>query len=279
MNANIEFELFTKRIYEKLSASSIVKPVKVEHNVKLEGKSGCKHQIDVYWEYEDNGVIRKVAIECKNYKEFVPIGKVRDFFGVLFDLGDVQGIMVSSKGFQEGAVKFAKQYGIKLKTLRSPEYDELFGSINLTIQYKKQNCLFGIDPNWIEANHFSLQKIKDFYSTFQPSKEEYWQNSKHFPIEYLDQTLRNSHGEILTTLEELGKGLPDNLESGHSVIFTYEDAWLESRYWGKVKIREVKFEWEYKEQNKTLYLLADDFVDGILKDVASGESAYIAKTW
>lgn len=134
MNANIEFELFTKRIYEKLSASSIVKPVKVEHNVKLEGKSGCNHQIDVYWEYEDNGVIRKVAIECKNYKEFVPIGKVRDFFGVLFDLGDVQGIMVSSKGFQEGAVKFAKQYGIKLKTLRSPEYDELFGSINLTIQ-------------------------------------------------------------------------------------------------------------------------------------------------
>lgn len=50
------------------------------HNVKLIGKSGQKHQIDVYWEYQYDNTIFKITIECKNYNHTVSICKVRDFF-------------------------------------------------------------------------------------------------------------------------------------------------------------------------------------------------------
>ena len=49
MNNSTEYELFTREIYQQLVDADTVKATKVQHNVKLEGKSGQKHQIDVYW--------------------------------------------------------------------------------------------------------------------------------------------------------------------------------------------------------------------------------------
>jgi hypothetical protein len=98
MNPDIGFELFTQRIYQKLVNNDVLKPTEVRHNVKLEGRSGCKHQIDVYWEYEIAGNKHRVAIECKNYDSLVPIGKVRDFQGVLSDLNNVNGTDLIMQG-------------------------------------------------------------------------------------------------------------------------------------------------------------------------------------
>lgn len=107
MNANIEYEKFTQEIYQELVNADVVKSTKVKHNIKILGKSGQKHQIDVYWEYEIAGVLHKVAVECKNYNKPIPISKVRDFYGVLSDLDNVSGIMVTKIGYQEGAKKLA----------------------------------------------------------------------------------------------------------------------------------------------------------------------------
>ena len=71
MNPDIGFELFIQRIYQKLVNNVILKPTEVRHNVKLEGRSGCKHQIDVA------GNLHRVAIECKNYDSLVPDGTPR----------------------------------------------------------------------------------------------------------------------------------------------------------------------------------------------------------
>ena len=99
MNPNTEFERFTQRIYQKLVNNDVLKPTTVQHNVKLKGKSGCEHQIDVYWEYEIAGNMHRVAIECKNYDSLVPVGKVQDFQGVLSDLNNVNGMY---HGFSQG---------------------------------------------------------------------------------------------------------------------------------------------------------------------------------
>ncbi len=61
MNQNIEYEKFTQEIYQELSNARGI-TTNVEHNVKLTGKLGQKHQIDVYWEYKIAGVQYKVAI-------------------------------------------------------------------------------------------------------------------------------------------------------------------------------------------------------------------------
>ena len=89
MNQNTEYERFTQEIYQQLVDSDVVKATTVQHNVKLIGRSGQKHQIDVYWEYEIAGNMHKVAIECKNYNKSVPLSVVQGFKGVLVSVSAI----------------------------------------------------------------------------------------------------------------------------------------------------------------------------------------------
>lgn len=277
MNPNTEFERFTQRIYQKLVNNDVLKPTIVQHNVKLKGKSGCKHQIDVYWEYEIAGNMHRVAIECKNYDSLVPVGKVRDFQGVLSDLNNVNGIMVSRKGFQEGAKKFAAEYGISLKELRRPGCDEIIGSITTVVHANTCRALYLFDNDWVKEHDFNLDKIRSFYASFQFNKADYWKTAAHLPIETKDHFIRNCKGKVISSLEELEEQLPDNPEPGTEIIFPFEDGWVESRYWGPVRIREVKFEYESKVQETTINLAADDFVEAILEDALGGKTDYVPK--
>lgn len=277
MNSCTEFELFTQRIFDRLLNNNILKPINVQHNVKLIGKSGCEHQIDVYWEYEINETIHKVAIECKDYNSMVPIGKVRDFFGVLSDLDGVNGIMVSSKGFQTGAKKFAEHYGISLKSLRAPEKNEPIGSITTQTSANTRHCLFQIDETWATEHNFDIQRLRNIYSQFQPTKAGHWQKATNFPIETTDHNIRNSVGKVISSIETLERKLSTDAIPEKSIVFPFEDAWLESKYYGPIKILEVMFEWESDIQEATFYLAADDFVEGILKDAINGTEEYVAK--
>lgn len=277
MNPNTEFERFTQRVFQILKNNGILKPTFVKHDVKLAGKSGCEHQIDVYFEYELSGNNYRVAIECKNYSAFVPIGKVRDFYGVIQDIGNIQGIIVSAKGFQEGAKKFADYYGISLKTLRHPEINEIFGSITTVIHDNRRKRLFLIDNQWIKDHNLNLDKIRELHSQLQYDMADYWKDATHFPIEIISDIIKDSDGNRLSTFPELEKQLPKNPESGTSVVFSFEDGWIESRYWGAVKIREVKYEYINMVHEKTLNLAAKDFVEGILEDALRGKTDYVPK--
>ena len=277
MNPNTDFEKFTQHVYQKLVDNDVLKPTTVQHNVKLKGKSGCVHQIDVYWEYEIAGNLHRVAIECKNYDSLVPVGKVRDFQGVLSDLNNVNGIIVSKKGFQEGAKKYAAEYGISLKELRQPGWNEIIGSVTTVVRADMRHTLYLFDDDWVKEHNVNLDGIRSFYASFQFENAAYWRAATHLPIETKDHFIRNSKGEIISSLEELEKQLPDNPEPGTEVVFPFEDGWLESRYLGSVKIREVKFEYESKTHERTINLLADDFVEAILEDALGGETNYIPR--
>lgn len=277
MNPNTEFELFTRHIYQKLVNNDILKPTLVQHNVKLKGKSGCEHQIDVYWEYEIAGNKHRVAIECKNYNSLVPIGKVRDFKGVLDDLNNVNGIMVSSKGFQAGAKKYAKEHGISLKELRTPNWDETIGEIVFMFQTNIRRCLFLVDEDWAIQNGLDFQKYREKLAFIaNKSTEEYW-GGLHVSFETKDDIIRNSHYEKISSLQELEKQLPNNHKPNDSFVFPFEDAWIESRHWGPIKILEVKYEFISEDTENTFVLAAEDFVDGILKDAINGGTQYIPK--
>lgn len=277
MNLNTEFERFTQRIYQKLVNNDVLRPTKVQHNVKITGKSGCEHQIDVYWEYAIAGNMHRVAIECKNYDSLVPVGKVRDFQGVLADLSNVNGIMVSRKGYQEGVKKYAAEYGISLKKLRSPGANEILGTITTAAQADMRHTLFLIDEGWISENHFDIERLRDFYITFQSDKIDYWREATHFPVEIKNNIIRDTEGMVISSLDGLEKQLPEKPELGTSFVFPFYDGWIESRYWGPVRIREVKFEYECVIQESSLNLAADDFVEGILYDAISGKEEYIPR--
>ena len=88
--SSLEYEKLAQEVYQALHDAEGFNTVNVQHNVKVLGKSGCKHQIDVYWEFKITGETHRVAIECKDYSSCVSVGKVRDFFGVIHDIGNIK---------------------------------------------------------------------------------------------------------------------------------------------------------------------------------------------
>ena len=278
MKKGIDFELFTKRVYQKLERNDVLKPIVITHNKKIEGKSGCKHQIDVYWEYEKDGRKHRVAIECKNLKSRVSIGNIRDFFGVLYDLGDVQGIMVSANGFQAGTKQFAKHYGITLKELRKPSSKDTLGEIVFQFHTETSKCLFWVDEEWAAQNNMNIQRYREALAFIaNKSPEEYW-GGPYTALDTKDDIIRNSSHEKIASLDELKKQIPEHPEPGSSYVFKYDDAWVDTRQWEQpVKIKEVKFAYEIDDQENAITLYADEFVEGILKDAISGKIDYAPK--
>ena len=274
MNPNIEYEKFTQEIYQELVNADVLKTTKVQHNVKLKGRSGQEHQIDVYWEYEIAGTKQKVAIECKNYNKTVAIGKVRDFYGVLCDLNNVAGIMVTKVGYQKGAKEYASEYGISLKELRTPNSGEaIIGEVEMNFDISVRRCLFLVDADYAETDKFSVTKYKHFLDWMSLNNESSWASSTHVPLELVERNIVNSNGVTIVTLEKIEKELPKDSDS--DIVFKYEDAYVNTR-WGKIKINEIKYEYEYKNEKKIIAIDAQDFVKAILKDALNGEIKLIA---
>lgn len=180
MNPNTEYEKFTQEIYQGLINAEGIHTIDVKHNVKLLGKSGQEHQIDVFWEYEMAGIKQKVAIECKKYKGSVPIGKVRDFHSVLSDLNNVNGVMVTKVGYQSGTKQYAEHYGINLMELRTPnEEDGIIGEIRIQMNINARSRLFLLDEDWVRANNINLPQYRNYYNSFLPEDE--WFNDNYLP--------------------------------------------------------------------------------------------------
>lgn len=115
-----EYELLTQAIYQAILQEE-GEAVDVLHNVDLKGRSGVEHQCDIAWKFRQGGIEHTVIIECKHYATALNLGHVRSFFGVLHDIGNAQGVMVTKNGFQDGAARFASHYDIGMKLIRPPE--------------------------------------------------------------------------------------------------------------------------------------------------------------
>lgn len=277
MNPNTEYEKFAQEIYQGLLDAESVKTIEVRHNVKLCGRSGQKHQIDVYWEYELAGVKHKVAIECKNYDKPLPVGKVRDFYGVLSDLNDVNGIMVTKVGYQTGAKEYAAHYGINLKELRTPNAAEsIIGKVELNINISIRRCLFLLDDEWVKANDLNLSGYRNFLMSF--TQDEEWATTNYFPLETISNAkILEENGRPIMPLDQLENKLPIKITKPE-YIFSFENAYIDTRNMGRVKIKEVKYVFERERETKVFAIDARFFIKAILKDALNGEIKVIAKT-
>jgi hypothetical protein len=100
------------------------------------GASSYQHQIDV----SVLGPGNVLLVECKCWKEKVPVEKVLAFFGRIHDIGpafqgQIHPVIVTTKGFQPGAEMVARYYGIDLKIVRS--------ATEFAIAYKN-HTMFGV---------------------------------------------------------------------------------------------------------------------------------------
>lgn len=275
MNPNTEYELFTQSVYQQLLNYQHIGITKVKHNIKLKGRSGCKHQIDVYWEYEKDGNIHRKAIECKNYNRRVSKDKVCAFQGVLADLGDIEGSMVSKEGFQKGAKEYAKEYGISLKELRPPGDEEtIIGAVEHNIHSTILHRLFLIDEEWASEHHFNIAGHKRKMDLFSLDNNQKLINDTHIPLLTTDDIVRNVKGDYIISLDSLEPEIPDHSTDDFPHVFSFENAYVTTP-WGPVKILEVKFDLEIKDLQKTFAIDAGDFVKAILKDSFSDNTDFV----
>lgn len=267
-NENTEYEKLTQEIYQAINSSEDVKTVDVQHNIRILGKSGCKHQIDVYWEFEMMGETHKIAVECKNYSSEVSVGRIRDFFGVLHDIGNVKGIFVTKKGYQSGAIKFAEYYGISIKELRFPTDDDWAGRVKdiiinisaFTTQIRKRHL--DIDMNWLFSN--TDYKEGDTVDFSGMSDE----------IKIVDE-----NGAEITNFHELESKLPQDWkeESSRTHKEVFDNAYLKSPTGELMKINSISYEYDVISETETSITEGETIAKAILKDVTSGSLKFYDK--
>lgn len=271
-----DYELFTQEVYQQLLNYHHVNIKNVQHNIKLKGHSGCEHQIDVYWEYEKDGQQHGMAIECKNYNKRLEKEKVCAFQGVLADLDNIEGIMVTKKGFQRGAKTYAKQYGISLKELREPNKGEtIIGEIETHIQIKKWSTLYKVDEKWAEEHQIDIPEYKRRIDLISFQHDHKWSNATYIPLTIIDDVVRNAKGDFIISLDSLGTQIQKRPAKDFPYVLPFEDAYINSKECGTIKILEVKYDFEREKQQTTFALDAEGFVKAILKDAFSGVIQHI----
>jgi len=115
MNKSTEFETLVRDLLSAQLAVDIPgAKFDVKHDQQLTGKSGHSHQIDVVAELIVADIRILLLVECKRYSRRVGIDDVMEFAGRIDDLAAHKGILVTTVGFERGAIRFAKSRGIAL---------------------------------------------------------------------------------------------------------------------------------------------------------------------
>lgn len=144
--AGQELEDFVENVYSVLLHNEHLKNAKIKKNHIEIGRSGAKHEFDVFYEITIAGVSHKVAIECKNHNRKVTKGTLGEFQSKLDDCNNITGFMISSKGYQEGAIQLGKHYGIELIT--SDDLPNIYGLMISHIAWLMPDTKTYGDPFW-----------------------------------------------------------------------------------------------------------------------------------
>ncbi|WP_285015751.1 restriction endonuclease [Lactococcus garvieae] len=114
-NKGDELESLVQYVYQTLSdiqGSGIT----VEKKYKIQGKGAGKviHEIDVFYQFEMNGITHSVIFECKNWNTKITKEKILALKALRDEIPNSVAVMVSKKGYQKGAEIYGKQEGIQL---------------------------------------------------------------------------------------------------------------------------------------------------------------------
>lgn len=242
--------------------------------------SGVAHQVDVSWRFRRATVDHHVLIECKNYASDITLEKVRNFFAVLHDIGNCQGIMVTKAGYQKGVVEFAKHYGIGLKLLRKPSEEDWKGRI--------KEIHVNIKAVRLVSTQEKAPRVEMFFpsDTSLPIKDALGKGELSF-ANGPDMVFLNAHGDPIT--DEFRRWLPKSLaDDGKGAGGPYTKTIPLSDHYAScndksgvshiVKVAGIKITYHREELDiREILIAGEEVVEAILKDFNSGEIEYVHK--
>jgi restriction system protein len=107
-----DYEQFVRQVVASLVG------VTVHHKRVYTGRVSHREiEVDVSFNYDVAGADLLFLVECKCYGHAVPVNDVEEFHSKIDDIGAHKGIMVTTRGFQDGAIRTARGRGIALALL------------------------------------------------------------------------------------------------------------------------------------------------------------------
>ncbi|MGL0870754.1 restriction endonuclease [Vibrio vulnificus] len=256
-----DYEILAQKIYEDILALEGADNIKVQHNVKVKGISGVDHQIDVFWEYRYAGIVHRVLIECKHYSHSVSLLHVRNMHGLLNDIPNSSGVIVTTKDYQSGAKKYAEFYNIGVKLIRKPEGKDWDGCIQIiageVVVYSNDflELSFGFDGSDTETSNI----ISDDPSVI------------NFNVSLALVCLLGESPEPINVW--LSKQLPINrshIGQEFNEVIKPQDTYLIISGDRKLKLAEVKVCYKTLVLKNNFNIDAMNFVEAVLQDCSSG---------
>jgi len=113
-----EFESFVTDLYKE--GDEII----VEHNITEPGKSGASRQTDVKVTHKTKLHTYTTLIECKSWKYSVDRVRIDVLANSIDDLNASKGVIFTTKGYQKGALKYAKFKNIDIFIVRDLTEEE-----------------------------------------------------------------------------------------------------------------------------------------------------------
>jgi hypothetical protein len=183
-----EFEFFVADIYSE--SDEII----VQHDITLNGKSNAKRQIDVFITHKTKLHTYTTIVECKRWKKPVTRQVIDVLFASVEDLNASKGIIFTTKGYEEGAIQYAKSKNIDIfivRDIREDEYGNLGKSFSLYLQ------IFNA-----KLEKFDLQNIKWFSPLGLPLTKQ----PPEFIIHFTKEQNFQEHQQLVDL--DLNKGTP-----------------------------------------------------------------------
>jgi hypothetical protein len=248
------YEKFVADVYQCLVSQDAITNVSVQHNATLIGRSGASHQIDVYWEFVLAGARYVTCIECKAYSSTVKKAQVAAFSAILEDIGNANGIFVTTMGYQKGAKQLASHRHIRLVTL-NPVINRVVTQMKVQIP-EYQNVRFtpdiqGAKPLLAAACLASLDV--DVQGTGDSLK------------------LVDADGNHRVSLVEFLRCYPI-VEGEHTVAA--QGYYLPSKI-GPLPLSEVIYDLVMHTHEQTISVEAPEVIKGILQDVLGNTTQYV----
>ncbi len=108
-----DYEIFVQKVVAELFG------VEIDHQKMFVGRvSGREIKVDLSCVLSVGGGARLlILLECKYYNSPITVDAVEEFHSKLDDIGAQKGVMITTIGYQDGAIKTAKGRGIALALL------------------------------------------------------------------------------------------------------------------------------------------------------------------
>jgi len=140
-NTGIPYELALQRIFQEIHDGEPDRTIKVEHNVLVQGRSAC-HQIDLLWKFTVAGIDHLTIVQARDWNQTIKQESVFAFRQILDDIpGQPRGVIVTRRGFQRGAKKFAEDHRIKLFILQQKSLGIIMTDLSYAVMKVEGCCL------------------------------------------------------------------------------------------------------------------------------------------